>query len=301
MDEFTELYFSGIILFGIYEISHVFLKSIKKYIKKLKFLKKIKNENMLYNKGIMHNTENKEYILVNGKTEKLYPRSGDLINKNIILSEGYSRYTEDFKLDVSMLIQPYQNTSFHNFDKSYIYTQKENENSLLKFFKFIFFRKSDVLLDGKEVFVFGKMNKNSWDILDAYKDLYHIKAKAIDTKSFESLISNIHSKSLEKCITYAGFLVMLSIILYYETRGFLIPLFKKLFFTIKHRNLIFCKECNNNPCNLMCEKCENIADYCDNCYVKLQEKINNDEISITEIKCHFCTRTLDKTQKLLYN
>ena len=55
-----------------------------------------------------------------------------------------------------------------------------------------------------------------------------------------------------------------------------------------------------NLCNVMCEKCSNVAQYCDICYLNLQEKIDKSQIYLDEIKCKFCDRVLDYCQKFTY-
>ena len=142
-------------VYGIMSVGSSIIKEIKKLRKKLKFLKDFKNnENKisLNNNNLesgsesdslcdafstyseMRNVNHDDYVIIKGTSEKIYPRHGSLIDKNVIVSIGNSTYLEDFilKNDTSKIsnissknliekyfIQPYPGTRMHNLKTQY--------------------------------------------------------------------------------------------------------------------------------------------------------------------------------------
>lgn len=235
--------------------------------------------------------EDGKFIAVEGKVGNIARRKGNYIDRSIILSEGNTTYYEDFLLfgnfSPTCLIQPYQKTKLKELSKHYL--RNETEKSF--FGKNIFYSKSPSVCEGDYVYIFGKINTNPSYILPEFKDYLNIKPYYINGRSFDDL--------KKECTTIAPILSsliklgMCSLILYIMYLAFGPSRIR-----VRERSNLICKECRLNPTNIMCEKCENIGEYCDECYLQLQKRIDDDEISLHSIKCAYCKDILDCVQRL---
>jgi hypothetical protein len=307
--DFIRGYSTCIIGYGIYSISKRLYKQIKKFFKQIKIFKTITPQitdvrNMkLFDKKAKFD---ENYLILEGECDKLFTRYGNEKVKNIIISEAFTTYYEDFFLNLSnniinsnnkVFVQPYQKTKLINLNRKYI----DDGNWFYRIIRALFFEKNPVLEKGDKAIIFGKIIQNKKDIIKEFSNYYSIKAKYIyKDGSYNDLVKFIKKTHIKNIFFNSFVLGLLLSIFYFQVKSYIIPGIKRIFSKIKKRMSIYCKECKINPCNIMCEKCENIVDYCDNCYIKLQEKINRNEIRLEMIKCPFCNKRLDACQKLMH-
>jgi hypothetical protein len=327
-------------LFALTEIGSSILKEIKKLRKKLKFLKEFKNreitnnsnENKYFsdinkkNSEISENSQisftpysfqeiknlnHDDYVIIKGISEKIYPRHGSYIDKNVIVSIGNSTYIEDFILKNDLksinpkniknqienfLIQPYPGTRMHNLKTQYL---TKSNNFWDKFCKFVFFAPSQTISDKDQLYIFGKLNKNPNDISSEFSNYFNIKPKEISGLSLKNLKYYLKEKHTTNIFFQSLLFIIISGAVYFHIKFFIYPSIKNMLNTIKYRSRILCITCNREPCNTLCEKCYNLTEYCEYCYINLQEKINREQIKLEDIKCLFCGDVLDSCQKLL--
>lgn len=283
----------------LFTSGHSIYKELCKFIKKLQFLKIFKEtKNYLANlKDLAHD----EYIIVEGKAKKLFARYGSYINSGIIISQSNTTYYEDFLIKINMnssyLIQTYPGTRFHDLQRSFLALPVSKWE---KFFYKIFYKQSQVLNDGDKICLFGKINKNLLDVPPKFQNyLANVKAKEITLESLETLFSKIKEKHINGLYFKFLLFTLAGIFVYFQTKYFFWPKMRNSKSAIRERSRIFCKECNREPCNVICEKCYNMTEYCDGCYVNLQNKIDNEIIRLEDVKCLFCGYTLESCQKLL--
>jgi hypothetical protein len=297
IQDFFKLYIFSFSCYMFYTTGCSLFKEIKKLLKKLNFLSKSGQEFSI--KKLSHN----EYAIVTGKAEKIYPRYGSYIDKNIIVSESNTTYYEDFFFYLTSgekcIVQPYPGTRLHNLTLKYLKNNNEENKIWDRITKILFFTKSQTINNGDILHIFGKINKNENDVVREFSNLINIKPKEISGRSINDLIHKIKEKHYTKIFFDGLFFILCGLLMTYHLKFYLFDKIKKMRHTIKHRTRIYCKECNINPCNILCEKCLNLSEYCDVCYMNLQEKINNEEINIADIKCSHCKKTLDYCQKLL--
>jgi hypothetical protein len=284
------VYGVSVCLFAVRELCSTIIRQIKLNIKYRKLFK----EGNKLTEGDIKNLPDKSFVILEGSANKIYERKTTYIDKSIILSESNTTYYEDFLLSgrfsPSCLIQPYQKTKLNNLQLRYL--QKETYDSFL--YKIVF-TKSQTISNGDIVYVFGKVNKNTNDITSNMMKYVNVKPKAISGKSLGDLQNTC--TSLYPIFTNCLQAITLTLFVYIGTLK-LLPSIKKLLSRPRQRLRILCKDCNVNPCNILCEKCENLSEYCANCYIKLQDRINSDEILLENIKCPFCNGILDHVQKL---
>jgi hypothetical protein len=286
--DYIQLYTLSMSCWALYYVGGSVIKEVKKLMKKIKFLKDMTNKSP--------NSHN-DYIIIQGKANKIYPRYGDYIDNSVVVSESNNTYYEDFYLndDASKyIVQPYQGTRIHNCQYKYL------AKSRRFLFDFFFLKsKSQTISNSDHIYIFGKLNKNPKDIIEEFHHLANIKPKEISGLSLTDLVYHIKSKHTTRIFFSSILGVLLSYITINGLRYYIWPKYKSLFRTIKTRTRIFCKQCDINPCNIMCEKCTNLSEYCDECYSGLQERINNDEIELANITCIHCSSPLVLCQVLI--
>lgn len=294
LEEFIQVYLTGILSFAVYTTMSSLFKEINKFIDKRNFFNGSKDKNI--------------YQICEGQAEKLMRRqSNENYNKhfkNLLLSQSFSTYYEDFKVkgkDKTYIIQPYQKTKIMNLTKTFIKID-ENESFYNKIFKRLFFKESPTLMEGDYISVFGKLNNKEDDEIELYENLPTIKAKTIfKDKNVESLANYELKISAQKILFKFLSFTLILLLLEHQLKAQIIPRFFKFFKRFKSRRFIYCKLCKINTRNILCEKCENLTEFCDNCYSSFQSKIELDQIKLNDIKCPHCNKVLDAVQKLIYN
>lgn len=235
-------------------------------------------------------------VVLNGFAKKIYERNNNLVDSEIIISKSNSWYIENFVVEStnnfeSFLIQPNQNTKMFSLPRRY--NNKENMRSIWnRLFKF----KSEIINSGDQVYLIGKIITNKNDLVPYSENLSQIKPYMISEHSIVDLQNECLSifpmiKTGTKlliagCLFYFGLVHFKNCIVDYYRRR-------------KRRDGILCHKCNLEPCNILCEKCENLTNYCSICYLSLQSEINNKHISLDDIKCVHCNKVLNVVQKLI--
>jgi hypothetical protein len=288
MDEINN-YFTIFIGYFLYNETCKLYKCITKFINKLDFF----NSSLHITKASDLKKINSNYIIATGEAEKLYTISGELFNSSIIELTKSSSYHEDFLLNPNgLFIQPY--------DKTHYSLKRLNlgTNILLRFISWLF--PTQVLDNNDIITVYGKINTNPNDIMSDYSQYTLIKAKRIcHNIDFETMKSIVQHSEVRKITLQISKVIMLGSLMFFMSRVTILPKLKRLYKLLRYRASIYCSVCNERPCNLLCEKCDYITNYCDICYLAFQEKINNAEVKLDDIKCGNCKATLQKVQKLL--
>ena len=280
--------------------AQLFYLEVKKFLSITKFLttgKTCKTLNEVYN---YKNKLTHQFVMLEGTAHKIFPRSGDYINSDIILSKAYSTYYEDFFLRLkggNVLIQPFQKTQLCYLKQEYL----GNSGIFMSFIRNFFFNKSEVLKSNDKIYIFGEINKDTTyvPIDDFFSVLVNIKPKVICAGTFDDFSYSIKSLHLSKSFFYLIGFAICSFGFIYQFRKNVWPGIKKLKTIIKKRLSSNCKVCKINPCNVLCESCENLTDLCDQCYRNFQVKLNNNEIMLKDIKCVNCKVVMKSAQLLL--
>lgn len=312
-------------LFAISQIGSSIFKEIKKLRKKLKFLKEFKKRQLTNNTNNtiqenftpysfqeIKNFNHDDYVIIKGTSQKIYPRYGSYIDKNVIVSIGNSTYIEDFTLKNDLnsmksiknvknqienfLIQPYPGTRMHNLTTQYL---TKSTTFWSKVSKFLFFSKSQTIKDKDQLYIFGKLNRNPNDISSEFSNYFNIKPKEISGLSLRNLTYYIKEKHTTKIFFQTLLFIIISGVIFFHIKLYFYPELKNMMNRVRYRSRILCVTCNREPCNTLCEKCYNLTEYCDNCYINLQEKINTNQIKLENIKCLFCGDILDSCQRLI--
>ncbi len=178
---FVSGYLTCLLGVGSFYMAKLFYEEIKKYLTISNFLrtgKTLRNASELNYKK--ENNTTKQFVILEGHAKKLFTRSGNYIDPNIILSKAYSTYYEDFLLKLqggSVLIQPYPNTNLSHLKKEYI----GNVGFFGLIFRSLLFNQSDVLKTGDKVFIFGEINRDKTYVPDDtyFTSYVNIKPKFI--------------------------------------------------------------------------------------------------------------------------
>ena len=138
--------------------------------------KNINNPIILTKDTVFFKYNNNSYVIIDGKAKKCLKRSNVLnnfikddwdINKDFIITENNninnSYYLEDFLIKSNKesslyTVRPSFNSNFNWLDKSYIYNYYINNFSL---FSKVFFKKSKVLKNNDNIFLYGKVINNN--------------------------------------------------------------------------------------------------------------------------------------------
>ena len=284
-------FFFGYLIISSSYASIGFTKSLIKQYKKYSIAKKLFNQIGLNN---IINIDN--FYLLSGEAKKLISPIKNTFNENLIGLKSNSTYFENFILiceKIKYIIQPTPLTKFYSLTKSYITNEKNNLPEVNK----LFISKSEILSNGDNIYLFGKIINNKGNIIENYQNLKHIKPYMISHLSFDDLKKNALSfypliKSIIK-ISFCGLLFLIGIKHFYLKYQYWTNINKKRF-SLK------CTKCKTNLCDILCEKCENLTNYCSKCYLELQNKINSKKIKLKSIKCVHCNKILDVVQLIKY-
>lgn len=247
------------------------------------------------------NHSSNKLVFIEGKAEKLFERRNNYIRPDIIYSEAHETYLEDFLLKIQgnqILIQPSLNTKFYLGKQNKTYVTKGS--TFWEILKLILFSESHVIKQGDPLFIYGvanNKNNNKNDYL--MKKLYRIKPIAINSTSMDDLVYQIKSETMTKILFQGLFFGIMSMMLLLSAQQFLLPKLRFLRFKTRNRYSTYCSICNENICNIICFECDGLCIYCSDCYIKLQDKINLDEVRLNEIKCVHCDKTLKCVQMLI--
>jgi len=284
-------FFYGYLVISSSYASINFTKLLIKQYKKYSIAKN------LFNQIGLNNTINIDnFYLLSGKVKKLISPIKNSFNENLIGVKGNSTYFENFILiceKIKYIILPTPLTKFYSLTKSYITNEKNNLPEANK----LFISKSEILSNGDNIYLFGKIISNQGNIIENYENFKHIKPYMISHSSFDDLKKNSLSfypilKSILQ-ISFCGLLFMIGIKHFYLKYQYWNNINKKRF-SVK------CTNCKNNLCDILCEKCENLTNYCSKCYLELQNKINSKKIKLKNIRCVHCNKTLDVVQLIKY-
>ena len=264
------------------------IKQYNKYLDSKQLFSKIGNNNIM--------NINKYYLLA-GEAKKLISPIKNTFNQDLIGLKGNTVYFENFILNCNNLkyiIQPTPLTKFFSLKKCYI----RNENNNLPEVNKLFISKSEVLNNGDKIYLFGKAIENKGNLIENYENLIQIKPYIISHSSYDELKKICLSiyPMVKTCIkiSFVGIFLLIGIkhfylkYQYWKNRN-------------KRRYVLKCNVCKNNLCDILCEKCENLTNYCSQCYSKLQDEINSKKIKLKNIKCVHCNQILDIVQIIKFN
>ena len=244
----------------------------------------------------------KPFFFLKGKTEKIYKREGNYLKPDIILSNCNNKYLEDFFLNIDggkVIVQPHFKMKYSNFDSEYI---RNERTTLSKLLNFLFFSKSPVLKENQEIILFGQINESSNNIISEFENFKNIIPDYIEKGSNLSNVSvALRSIQINKTVLTAGlflFCTGAAITLFYRIYW---NYFKKFFFIKKKRIRIYCKKCNSNPCNVFCENCLELNEYCNGCFKNFQDEIDEGKITLNDIRCCKCSKKMEDVQYLVKN
>jgi hypothetical protein len=282
MDEHFENYVTLVLGYLLYTESYQLYKYIKKWFHKLPFF----NSTDIVNKPIS------DYIIMKGKASKLYTfTADDIFNYRIVELSPYTHYHEDFLMS-DRFIQPYDKTKYL-LNASY-----NQRNIFTKFFSWLF--PIYHVNHNDEVTIFGKIIHNDNFIMNDYSKYPLVKAKMIAHDMDETgLLDHVQQQEVNKITIQIIKVTILGSMLYLLAKYSIYPKVKRFFKLFRYRAQVHCDSCKIKPCNLLCEKCEYLTNYCDECYIAFQAKINKAELELNNIRCANCQRVLDKVQKLL--
>jgi hypothetical protein len=276
MDERIENYLTIFISYLLYTESYNLYKLIKKFLNKLSFFE---------NKG------DSDYLIIKGNAEKFFTISGELFNNTIIELSQHTHYHEDFLLSGS-LIQPYEKTHY------LLRPKLNNTNFFTKFISWLF--PVYVLSHRDEVLVYGKVERNENFLMNDYNNYTTVKAKLMAHNMEEGqMLRYIQKQEAAKLTFQVLKIAIYGSVLYLLARHSVYPKFKRLLKLFRYKAQVHCSNCKIKLCNLLCEKCEYLTNYCDGCYINFQNKINSSEIVLENIRCGNCNAVLDRVQKLL--
>ncbi len=290
-------------------VSYVWYKSFVSLVKKVKKLLGLNRviENTCYLTNIfgknMLNLYLEKYVIIKGTTEKLINRDSPNMNPNVILSYGNYRYIEAFllnlKTDEKVLVQPDLGTKVFNLEKSYI---KSENNWIDKIWNVFFYQKTPVLLTDQKVLIYGKLTKNNMNTIIENDKYVSIIPKFIDKSSHpSSYFDNYRSLLISKVeFQLLGFLVISSVLVNLFTYFYWLKI-KNFIFKVKERKRIYCKICNEKPCNILCEECDSLNEFCSVCFKSLENLIIDGKIELKDIRCCNCSKVLEKAQILMYS
>ncbi len=242
-------------------------------------------------------------MIIKGTTLKLFNRKSSYMNPNVILSYGNSTYMEDFILNLKnkekVLVQPNLKTKPFNLDTSYLIS---NDSWFKKVWNFCFFKKIPVLKAYQEVLIYGKLTKNNLSTIKEYEKYVTIVPKFID-RSCESPsnFDNYRSlKILKVKLALFGVLFLTGALVSLFTSFYWLKI-KNFFFKVRERKSIYCKICKERPCNILCEECDGLNEYCSICFKSLENYISDGRIQLSDIRCCNCSKELDKAQIIMYS
>lgn len=236
-----------------------------------------------------------KYALISGMAKKLVKRlPNDIISEKIILSKGNSFYFETFKLAKipqnllkykNLLIEPSLQTKMLDV------FERWNNGKLMKqksFIRKLFKSKSEVIKDRDGVYLFGTVKELSPSTISIHP--YYISNESFNDVEYDS--SSIVP------IIRNGFLIIANVIVIATITKIIYGYYQKWKSNRKFRYGIYCTKCKNNLCNVLCEKCENVTNYCSDCYKQFQVEIDNKKIKLKDIKCIHCNLILNSVQEL---
>jgi hypothetical protein len=308
--EYLNLFSIFIGFYSFYSSSIQFFKYFKKFLKKMKFFRNFLN--------FQKNCESKEnpssklsksktfisdnYAMMQGRAIKIFSRLSEEIDTSIIISKSNTTYYEDFLLLTNwkkekFFIQPDNKTKFFYLPKQYL--RQDLPNRFLNFFYKIIFRKSEVIRDKDYIYLFGKIEKNP-QVFESFKDMICVRPKDISGNSFDFMMKRVKSEHVNKILHLAFVFAISGFVIFIQLKNYFHRI-KKFVSRLKRRRRVTCKECGENLCNVMCEKCSNMTEFCDRCYLNLQAKIDSGEINLEDVKCCFCKGVLDYCQKFTYH
>ena len=236
-----------------------------------------------------------KYALISGMAKKIVKRlPNDIINEKIILSKGNSFYIEPFQLAKipqnliefkNIIIEPSLQT------KMLSVFERWNNNKLMKnksFIRRLFKSKSEIIKDGDGVFLFGTVKQLSPSTISIHP--HYISNESFNDIEYES--SSIVPIIKSGCLIIANVLVIALI------TKLICGYYQNWKNNRKLRCGIYCNKCKHNLCNVLCEMCENVTNYCSDCYKQLQFEIDNNKIKLKDIKCIHCNLILNSVQEL---
>lgn len=269
------------------------LRQLTKDIKKYKMFKDVFTKHSSEN--INQASKKGGLVVLDGYAKKIYERTNNLVDSEIIISKSNSWYIENFVVNClnqnSFLIQPNQNTKMFSLPRRF-----NNKANMRRIWNQLFKFKSEIINSGDRVYLVGKVITNKNDLIPYSKDIFQIKPYMISEHSLIDLqneclsIFPIIKNSLK--LVFAGFLIYFGLV---HFKNCIIDYYSRR----KRRDGVLCHKCNIEPCNILCEKCENLTNYCSICYLSLQSEINNKQIRLDNVKCIHCNKVLDVVQKLI--
>ena len=127
-----------------------------------------------------------------------------------------------------------------------------------------------------------------------------IRPKEIVGNSFHFLMNKVKNKHIDKILHHIFICALCGFVIYLQIRNYFLKA-KRCFERFQRRERLMCKDCELSLCNVMCEKCNHMTEYCDLCYLHLQDKIDRSEILLDDVKCNSCKNVLDYCQKFSYD
>lgn len=298
---FTDLIF-GLVSYGWFRI----LRRLIKEARKLKACFNLTdNSHIITNLKDLKEAESSKlwpFVFIKGKSEKIYTRAGNYLNKDIILSNGNSLYLEDFFLKIDggkVIVQPNKKMQFNNFDTDYI---KMNTGVFSNISKFLFNSESPVLKENQELILFGEINKSSDSNTSEFRKYINISPEFIERNSdLNSFIVSLRSIQINKTFFIAAsLLVFTGVLMIFFNKKYWNRI-KKLKFNSRLRKRIYCLKCNLSPCHVYCENCQELSEYCYECFKKFQDEIDEGKLILHDIKCSKCFQVMEFAQYLVKN
>lgn len=307
-----------LIIYTLLSSGYSLIVSIKSLIKF--FGKKKISENLFSQYYSSHNIDNNyfqydKYVLFSGIAKKMFPKTqNNLIDSSIIISKSNSTYVESFYVIVDKIVS--QKKSLIKWliryfrrvpqidEKKYLVIPSHSTNYLClinrwlnpikmgeTIFKKLFLTKSPSISDEDKVYILGKLiGKNQ------LHNTMQVKPYFISTDSFEDIEHDSSSvfPLFRNTIYICGccLYIMTSLKHFYSKINSWIQIRKR-------RSNIICQFCNVKLCDTLCPHCENVTNYCNTCYSSLQDKIDKEELAISEVLCVHCGNVLESVHQLI--
>jgi hypothetical protein len=293
----------GLCAYGLFEIGSAILEELRLYKKKVKILDEHGDHEFTAQE--MDKLKNGDYVLISGKTEKIYARNSELLDKSVILSWSNSTYYEDFFLNSpsgKVVIQPYGGCRFHGLDYKYL---TDCTTTWQKICRLLFFKKSAVVTENQQLYVFGKVMKKLNNIPTDLQGFINIKPKEITTTSLKDLKYYVPEKHSTTIFFRSLFFFALGIFTALYIKRTIFPSMKKwLGFgadQIVKRKHEVCLTCKSKPAHILCGKCKNFTNYCLECFKNLTDEISSGKRRPQDLDCEYCSQKLDNCIELLLN
>ena len=283
----------------LFRASKKLLREIRKLIGIINITKSANIITDLQKLSIINQTLLKPFVFIKGTSEKIFNRDTSYIHKDIILSYSNSNYLEDFFLNLKkgkVLIQPHPKMQHFNLENSYL---KNDSGIFSSLFRYLFNSESPVVRSGDEFMVYGRIKNNKDYVLKDQEMYLNIKPVFIERGGdISSFCISVRSMQITKTfLALTSFLMISGGLLFYYSIFYK----KKIKHSNMKRNRVYCLKCNINPCNILCEKCDYLNEYCSDCFKNFQNEINDDNLLLKDLKCCFCKEVLNIAQLLITN